>query len=316
MRTPVIGTGTGAGFRKAILVNEHFVVYGVPAIAVPVLRPLSVAATLRQGTGLEILMRAPGEKKPRTTSDPFLAEAVRRILESCGASAGRTRVRLECRGSLYGWSGLGSSAAFCVAATKALCRALGHVWSDDQINTVAYEGEKVFASNPSGIDNTVSTFGRVLWYCRGREHPWEFLRPGAPIRLVVVNSGSPSLTKDQVRKVARFASEDPSRFHDLCSQASALALEARTALEHGAPRELGRLMDRGHEMLREIGASNDTLDRLVSLCRSGGSLGAKLTGAGGGGSLIALVENPTQAGRLARSIRALGYGAFAIQVSS
>ena len=314
MKARRIRRGRGRGYRKAILINEHFVVYGVPAVAVPLFRPVLAAVTAREGPGLQVLIRSKPGEEARASSDPNLLQAVRNILATCGLSGEETLIRMECRGFLPGWSGLGSSAAFCVASARALSQAFHLSWSDEQVNAAAYEGEKVFARNPSGIDNSVSTFGRVLWYCRGQAEPWQFLSPGAPFWFVIANTGIPSLTRDQIEKVARFRETHPSRFQELCLQASDLALRVRSGLETGMPADLGRWMDQGHHMLCEIGASSHEVEGLVEHCRSRGALGAKLTGAGGGGCVIALVRSRARGSNLTQSLRDLGYGAFSVRV--
>lgn len=304
------GYGRGVGLRKAILVNEHFVVYGVPAIAVPLRMPVEAAMRLGPGQGIEIVTDSRDGRIVEQSDDPDLLEATRRILACCDVSPDERAVRLECRGFLPGWSGLGSSAAFCVASARACAEACGVSLSDERINAIAYEAEKVFASNPSGIDNTVATFGRAVWFIRGSAQPWTFLDPCWPVWLVVANSGRPSRTRDQVGKVARFRQSHPERFDLLCREAAELAEQVRETFARSGPSELGPLMDRSHEMLRQIGVSDPDLDRLVLLCRTKGAVGAKLTGAGGGGCVIALARDEGEADRLAAAIVREGYGAF------
>ena len=311
-----IRKGTGQGYRKAILINEHFVVYGVPAVAIPVFRPVRVSVRLTEGSGLRILIRSSQIEGVQRSSDPNLTAAVQAILKACDPSDQKTCIQIECRGFLPGWSGLGSSAAFSVASARALSQALDLSWSDEQVNAAAYEGEKVFAWNPSGIDNSVSTFGKALWYCREQTEPRQFLCPGSTFSFVIANSGCPSLTRDQIEKVARFRETNSSRFRVLCQQATELAHGVRSALEAGTPADLGPLMDEGHRMLREIGASSDRLEELVQHCRSKGALGAKLTGAGGGGCMIALLQSPARGRNLLQSLRKLGYGALCVHLGA
>jgi len=309
------GFGQGTGLRKAILVNEHFVVYGVPAIAVPLRLPVRVRMRLFPGRGIEIHIFSTNQGPGARSEDPDLQEAVRRVLACCEVSLESLAVRLECWGFLPGWSGLGSSAAFSVASARACAEACGLSLDDERINAIAYEAEKVFAGNPSGIDNTVATFGRVVWFTRGSARPLSFLEPHGPIWLVVVNSGRPSRTRDQVQKVARFRESHPARFEGLCREAEALAHQVREVLAGSEPTELGPLLNRSHETLREIGASDPDLDRLVSLCRAKGAAGAKLTGAGGGGCVIALARDEGEAHLLAAAIEREGYGSFAASVT-
>ena len=147
--------------------------------------------------------------------------------------------------------------AFCVALARALCTALGRSCTDEEVNRIAYEGEKVFAANPSGIDNTVATYGQPLWFERGRTPAWEWIHVGSPLWIVIGNSEMPSRTRDEVGKVARFREVRPGLFSDLIQEATKLGRDVRLALESGDGAGLGALIDRGHAMLQRVGVSND-----------------------------------------------------------
>jgi hydroxymethylglutaryl-CoA reductase len=306
--------GEGQGFRKAILVNEHLVVYGVPAIAVPIPLPVEVTATVSRGAGLGVLILPSTGGNPGKDKDADRFEAVRRILKSMGLSETEKMIQIQCRDDLPGWSGLGSSAGFCVALTQALSRALGRPCSKEEVNRIAYEGEKVFAANPSGIDNTVATYGRPVWYERGREPPWTWVRVGIPFWMVIGNSGRPARTRDEVEKVARFKGTRAGVFSELVQDATKLGKDTRDALERGDTMELGVLMDRGHTLLQRLGVSNEKLDEMVAFCRRQGALGAKLTGGGGGGCMLALAKDQSSAEEMAGGLEQMGYPALSVQI--
>jgi mevalonate kinase len=303
--------GRGKGFRKAILINEHFVVYGVPAIALPIFQPVEVEVGVEPGQGVEVFWVTAGAENIPERSDSDLGKAVLAILGSLGISEREGLLRFFCRNDLPGWSGLGSSAAFCVAAARAICDAEGLACCDERVNRAAFAGERVFASNPSGIDNTVATYGKTVWYRRGERPSWEFLRV-PPLRLVVGSSGMPSLTREQVEKVARVREGDRRSFEQVCRAAAEVAVEAREALKNEDLAGLGRWMDRSHGLLSAVGVSNPELDEMVSVCRRNGALGAKLTGAGGGGCMLALAGEEIDANRIAASLRRSGYDALTI----
>jgi hydroxymethylglutaryl-CoA reductase len=304
--------GTGQGFRKAILINEHYVVHGVPAIAVPVFLPVEVRTIVRRGAGLRVLVHTTAEEDPWHAEDSDRFEAVRRIMKAMGLSETQQMTQIQCVDDLSGWSGLGSSAGFCVALARALCEALGLSCTDEEINRIAYEGEKVFAANPSGIDNTVATYGRPLWFERGRTPAWEWIRVGSPLWIVVGNSGLPARTRDEVEKVARFREDRPGLFAELVRDATKLCGDARTALENGDGVGLGAGMNQGHFLLQQVGVSNDRLDEMVAFCRRQGALGAKLTGGGGGGCMLALVGDEASGEALVGGLEQLGYEAFCV----
>jgi hydroxymethylglutaryl-CoA reductase len=307
--------GEGQGFRKAILVNEHLVVYGVPAIAVPVLLPVEVTATVGRGAGLRILVHPTTGGNPWKDTDSDRLEAVRRVLKTMDLSETENMIQIQCGDDLPGWSGLGSSAGFCVALTRALCEALARPCADEEVNRIAYEGEKVFAANPSGIDNTVATYGRPVWFERGRMPAWEWIRIGFPRWIVIGYSGMPARTRDEVQKVARFRDTHGGVFSELVQEATRLGRDARTALERGDGVTLGALMDQGHAMLQQLGVSNERLDEMVAFCRCQGALGAKLTGGGGGGCMLALVNDQPTGEAMVGGLEQMGYPAICVKLS-
>ena len=265
--------GIGRGFRKAILVNEHFVVYGVPAIAVPIPIFVEVAVTIRRGKGLSVFIRSASGGSPQKDKDTDRAEAVRSVLRAVDVSEGENRTEVRCVDDLPGWSGLGSSAGFCVALVRALCEALARPLPEEAISRIAYEAEKVFAANPSGIDNTVATYGQPVWFERGRTPSWERIPVGRPLWIVIGNSGTPARTRDEVEKVARFRNSRSAAFSGMAGEATRVGAQARAALETGDGVALGALMDRGHAMLQQLGVSNERLDEMVDFCRRRGALG-------------------------------------------
>jgi hydroxymethylglutaryl-CoA reductase len=312
---PSASEGTGQGFRKAILINEHFVVYGVPAIAVPVFFPVEVQVTVRRGAGLRVLVHPATGEEPWHAEDTDRFEAIRRVMKAMGLSETQQMTQIQCVDDLSGWSGLGSSAGFCVALARALCKALERSCTDEEVNRIAYEGEKVFAANPSGIDNTVATYGQPLWFERGRTPAWEWIRVGSPLWIVIGNSEMPSRTRNEVEKVARFREARPGLFSDLIQEATKLGRDVRLALESGDGAGLGVLMDRGHAMLQRVGVSNERLDEMVSFCRLQGALGAKLTGGGGGGCMLALVGDAPSGEAMVSGLEQLGYPAICVQLA-
>ncbi len=269
-----------------------------------------------RGAGLGVSVRTATGEDARDAEDADRVEAVRRIMKAIGLSETEKNVRIQCSEDLSGWGGLGSSAGFCVALARALCRALDHPCTDEEINRVAYEGEKVFAANPSGIDNTVATYGRPLWFVRGGTPPWEWIRiDPSPLWLVIGNSGMPSRTRVEVERVARFSEARPGLFAELVRDATRLGQDARLALEGGDGKGLGALMNQGHSMLQRVGVSNERLDEMVAFCRQQGALGAKLTGGGGGGCMLALVDDGSSGEAMVSGLEQLGYRAICVPLA-
>jgi mevalonate kinase len=287
----------------------------VPAIAVPILLPVEVTAKVGSGAGLRILVHPATGGNPWKDADSDRFEAVRRVLKTMGLSETENMIQVECRDDLPGWSGLGSSAGFCVALTRALCEALGRPCSDEEINRIAYTGEEVFAANPSGIDNTVATYGLPVWFERGRMPAWEWIRIGLTLWLVIGYSGRPARTRDEVERVALFQDAHMDLFPGLVQEATRLGRDARTALERGDGKSLGALMDQGHAMLQHLGVSNERLDEMVAFCRRQGALGAKLTGGGGGGCMLALASDRPEGEAMAGLLEQMGYPAICVELA-
>lgn len=306
--------GIGRGFRKAILVNEHFVVYGVPAIAVPISLPVEVTVSIRGGSGLSVLTCGVCGDSPRQDTDSDRLEAARSVLRAMDLPDGANRIEIRCVDDLPGWSGLGSSAGFCVALVRALCEALTRPRPDEEINRIAYEGERVFASNPSGIDNTVATYGQPIWFERGKTPSWEGISVGRPLWIVIGYSGTPARTRDEVEKVARFRNTRAAAFSEMVDEARSVGAQARAALKAGDGVALGALMDRGHSMLRQLGVSNERLEEMVAFCRREGALGAKLTGGGGGGCMLALAGDKPSGEAVAGGLERRGYPAICFEL--
>ncbi|MEZ0395430.1 MAG: mevalonate kinase [Anaerolineales bacterium] len=290
---------------KIILFGEHAVVYGRPALAAPVTEvqaTATVSGTPRPGAWLE----APGiglrSELSRLAPDHPLAAAVRGVFSALGVShPPNCTVRIH--SSIPVASGLGSGAAVSVALIRALSAFLSRPLSDEQVNALAFEVEKLHHGTPSGIDNTVVTYGQSVYFRRGK--PIERLKVGMPFPLVIGDTGIPAPTKDAVAGVRKLWESDRRRWESVFDRIEAIVLAARRALEGGDLRLLGTLMDDNHALLQELSVSSPELDRLVEAARRSGALGAKLSGGGRGGNMIALAE-PQRAEAVAAALQSAG----------
>jgi mevalonate kinase len=152
--------------------------------------------------------------------------------------------------------------------------------------------ERIHHGTPSGIDNTVIAYERPVYFVRG-DKP-EILAVGQPLYLVVADTGLASPTKEAVEAVRRAWQRSRERYEDLFDQIGSIAIEVRRALETGDIGQVGRMMDHNHSLLQAMGVSSSLLDSLVSAARKEGAMGAKLSGAGRGGNVIALVSSETR----------------------
>ncbi len=289
---------------KAILFGEHAVVYGRPAIAVPVTQVQAkavVSANLRGAPG-QLLIEAPdidlrGDADSLPPGHPLAV-----LLETVRLHVGTERLpslRLKVISSIPVASGLGSGAAVSVAAARALGGFLGKPFSDAEISAIAYEVEKVYHGTPSGIDNTVIAHARPVYFRRGQ--PVEVLSVREPFTLVIGDSGVASATGTVVGDVRRRWQEQPAPYDSLFDTIGAVAEQARRCIELGTPRELGALMNANQEALRQVGVSSPELERLIAAALAAGAKGAKLSGAGWGGNMIALAT-PETADEIAQAL--------------
>ena len=284
---------TASAPGKIILFGEHAVVYGKPAIAVPVTQVTARAIVQPDPRG------APGSmhiQAPAVGLDAFLADlpgehplaaAVNGVLSTLGVSR-PLACSLRITSTIPVASGLGSGAAVSVALIRALSAFLGRPLSDEQVSALAFEVEKLHHGTPSGIDNTVITYARPVYFMRGQ--PIEVLRVAQPFTIVIGDTGISSPTAIAVGDVRRLWQQTPAYYEALFNAAGQIAQQARQAIEAGHPETLGPLMDSNHALLQQMGVSSPELDHLVIVARQAGALGAKLSGAGRGGNMIVLIQ--------------------------
>ena len=275
---------------KVILFGEHAVVYGQPAIAVPVtqVKASVTVAPAPPGSGLTIVASDLGAdyRLDAAPPDEPLTAAARLALSHC--SAPEPDATLTLRSTIPIASGLGSGTAVSTALIRALAEFLGCPMETAGLSALVFEIEKIHHGTPSGIDNTVVAYAQPVYFRRG--HPVERLAVGAPFTLLIGDTGIRSSTREAVEQVRESRRRDPARYDALFDQIGDVASEARRAIEAGRVDALGPLMDENHELLIELGVSSPELDELVESARFGGAMGSKLSGAGRGGNMVALVE--------------------------
>ncbi len=293
---------------KAILFGEHAVVYWRPAIAVPVSQvqaKVTILADPMAPTG-RVWIDAPdialqGDLAQLPAANPF-HRLIGSMLESLKIQC-LPALKMSIHSTIPVAAGLGSGAAVSVAALRALSRFLGHPLTDEQGCRLAFEAEKAYHGTPSGIDNTVITYARPIYFVKGQ--PFELLQVGRPLTLVIADSGVSSPTAAAVGGVRARWQADPRTYDNLFDQIAAIAGSARTILAGSAIQGLGPLMDDNHAILQEIGVSSPELDRLVQTARNAGAWGAKLSGGGQGGDMIALTS-PQAAEQVSLALKQAG----------
>ncbi len=270
---------------KIILFGEHSVVYGQPAIAAPV-SGLRIYANISKGKG-KIYDPPMGEVIDMADRKNPLAMAAWLAMEKAGKAGADFDIRIS--GDIPPYSGLGSGAAVCVAIMRAVGMWAGREFSPEELAGMSYETEKVFHGNPSGIDNTVVSYEEPVYFVRGK--PIEMLRIGKPFTIVIGDTGVKGSTKEMVAHVGKLLKESPDKYNAIMGHMGEIANSAREIIEGDSPAKLGPLMDENQELLRELGVSHKSLERLIAAAKQAGALGAKLAGGGGGGNMIALAND-------------------------
>ncbi|OYT57284.1 mevalonate kinase [Euryarchaeota archaeon ex4484_162] len=299
--------GEGIGFGKVILFNEHFVVYGIPAIvsAIGKYTVARVEATDKSGVKLEDNRKAtPGYKEEKLEQQK---DSLNRILKVMNIDTTKRGIKITLDGDLVAASGIGASAASCVAIARALSDYFNLGLSDEEINKVAYEGEKGYHGTPSGIDNTASTFGGLLWFEKDEPPVIEKISMPNPVEIIMGNTGKVADTAAAVAGVRERKEKYPDKYEKIFERAKNIAFLARRALQDEDYEEVGKLMNENHKLLQQIEVSSKELDFLVDVARENGALGAKLTGGGLGGNMIALTPGKELQEEVANAIEKEGF---------
>lgn len=300
--------GTASG--KVILLGEHAVVYGVPALAVGIDRGAWASAAPAAAAG-RCTLHVTGWNA-RATDDPAedapLARAFRALVEVTRKDVAVPDVDVEAGAELPPGGGLGCSAALGVA----VARALDPSANADVVATRAGAWEQVFHGNASGVDAAVAAAGGCVEFRRNADgsKTIERVLVPAPFHLCVGNSGQASSTKSMVDAVARYRERRPEMAQKAFDGIHTLVKNARLAIEAGDKKAVGQLLDLNQMLLSGLFLSTPEIEQMCAAAREAGAYGAKLTGAGGGGSVIALVEGPTEGAAVLAAWKKDGYEGF------
>ncbi|MEN0103246.1 MAG: mevalonate kinase [Curtobacterium sp.] len=303
--TPRVGSSSSHG--KTILIGEHAVVYGAPALVLPA-NDVLVTATVTPipgGTGHHLesavhtgpLDLAPAAVMPTVT-------AVTATLRHLGETGQQFHVRVD--SDVPTARGMGSSAAVAAAVTAAVADALGVVLDQETHHELIQECERVAHGRPSGLDARGVVADVPVWFEGGRIEPVEVT---GEFVFVIADTGVPGHTREAVTSVRERHDRDPGAVDAVIEQIGELSRRARGTLGDGDAQALGATMDAAHELLTTLDVSSDDLDRLVGAARSADALGAKLTGGGRGGCVLALAADGEHADRIAVALRGSGAAA-------
>lgn len=297
---------------KIILFGEHAVVYKRPALAVPVNQvrvDVEVSDSDKPGVWIDApIVNLQGELSTLPSDHP-IGSVILKVLPSPpsplpeGEGRRGEGISITITSTIPVAAGLGSGAAVSVALVRALSSFFNRPLSNEQVNQLVFEIEKLHHGTPSGIDNTVITYNMPVYYIK--EKPIETFKCGKPFTIVIGDTGIPAPTRESVGDVRRLWLRDQNRFESIFDEVAQISTMARHLIETGRSELLGELMDHNHEFLQQMTVSSPELDVLVAAARKAGALGAKLSGGGRGGNMIALV-NQASAESVAEALLSAG----------
>jgi mevalonate kinase len=285
--------GRGRAGGKVILLGEHAVVYGRPALA----------AALRPGVEVEVVRgRGPLVETDRRelAGDARPGQLVGDAASCLGLDPREWVARIHAE--LPAGRGLGSSAALVIAVLRALADAAGTTLSTDDERALGRRLEAIFHGTPSGIDPTAAAepAGRCFRFVRGEPPTVTPLRPRTPLPLVIAFGARPRSTGAAVGGLRERWEADRASYERLFDGVAAAVEAGARAAEAGDVAALGRAFDENQALLEELGVSAPEVETLIDVARRGGALGAKLTGGGAGGAVIALTRDPERLGAILR----------------
>lgn len=294
---------TGLAQSKLILVGEHSVVHGQPAISIPF--PLvgveSVVETSTNGIYLESsFYEGPIELAPKILTG--IVQTIKQTLKVLNMQNPNIKIRVH--STIPPGKGLGSSASVAIAIIKSLFAYATVSYTNEQLLQLANISETYAHGAPSGIDSLTITATNPIWY--RKQHPIEYITPQGEFHFVVADTGLNADTKTAVDTVTYLLKTMPKKAYDAVERLGDITHQVKGALEKSSKQMLGTLLNEAQKELELIGVSNTSLNRLIHFARKEGALGAKLTGAGHGGCMIALAKSEIHATLLSEKLKQFG----------
>ena len=305
--------GFGKGYGKTILFGEHFVLYGFSAIASALGSYTTAGVKVIEGNGWVVDDQRPETPGYKIKKFDEAQQSIKNVLEYLKIDTDSQKLEITFAGDLIAASGVGASAAQCTSLARALNDSFNLNLDDEKINEAAYEGEKAYHGTPSGIDNTASTYGGLIWFVKnlnGGKNTMDLLQLPIKMPLIIANSGITASTIEVVADVRRLKDKNPNKFEKIFKEYKEIADKAKMALLEGNIISIGNLMNQNHKLLQEITVSGEINDKLVQIALKNGAIGAKMTGTGRGGLVIALAENKEIQEKIAKAIEKEGYDAW------
>ncbi|MFD1850095.1 mevalonate kinase [Oceanobacillus bengalensis] len=300
-------TAIGVAHSKVILIGEHAVVHGQPAIAIPF--PLIGVETVIERVPGKIQMDSAFYHGPLNFAPESLqgiVKCIRGTLQYLELPGKDLLIRIS--SSIPPGKGLGSSASVALSVIRSLFAYANRTYTDKELLDLANIAETHAHGQPSGIDTITINSHSPVWF--EKDYPVKYINLAEDFHFIVADSGRVGDTRSSVESVARLLKSAPGRIHRKLERIGDLTHQAKHALEKAGKYILGQLLDEAQKELESLGVSDTGLNRLISVAKKEGALGAKLTGGGNGGCIIALARNEVHSRQLAEKLRK--YGAHAV----
>ncbi len=298
----------GTGFGKTILIGDQFVLDEVPAIVSAISYETITTVERIDGEGWVLednRIEVPGYKEKKKEQQ---VGSINRILEVMNFDVKKNPIKITVGGDLLAGSGVGASAASCVSLARALNEEFKMDYSTEQINHVAWQGEFPYHGVASGVDNTASTYGGLLrfWLKDGKQN-FERIKTPKPFEIVLCNSGITANTAALDEFIEVQKKDNAALFRSRLDTIIAQGADMKKALEAGDLKQVGEVMTANHKLLVEMDMSHEILDFLCKVALENGALGAKVTGGGRGGYMIALTPGKELQDKVASAFEKEGY---------
>lgn len=304
------------GYGKIILTGEHSVVHGTHAVAAPITLKMK-AKVWDHDKGVRLLIPRWGVEQ----TIEFGADHKYSIYKSLEMILDHLDLRdkgmnIEVFPEVPRAMGMGGSAALAVAIIRALSKHFELGLGDDDVRRLSFESEDIVHGGASGIDNTVSTYGNLIAFQKGTPPDMQTITLNESIPIVIGLSGVESMTSKMVKQVREQAEKYPKWYKQIFNQMDELAIASKAAIELRDLDELGMIMNMNHGFLNILGVSCPEVEELVEIARQNGALGAKLTGGGGGGAMIALCDSEKTQKNIQKEMHQAGYDALITEIKS
>lgn len=299
---------TGVGFGKTILFGEHIVVYGLPAVAAAFDK--KTIADVEDAGELAFIDDRPQTPGYKERKEQEISRQLDALLEYFDIPREEESIRITLSGDLVCASGVGASAALAASIARAISEHKDLGLTDEQINEAAYKAEEAGSGTPSGVDNTCSVYGGFIVFTKnlaGGPNKIETIKVPEPIDIVMASSGITQTTKEVVADIRRLRDENPQQYERIFTDYRKILEEGLAAIEKGDHVKLGMMMDENQRLLAEMTLSCPQIEGIITAAKEAGAYGAKLTGTGRGGSVIALTPGNKLQDAVAAAIEAKGY---------